>query len=90
MIFFARAEGSPVFGSKCRNLSCLVRKKPGAAVWDPFEREDEFAKMFGATPTFPYVLGADGAGTVAAVGAQVRRFKEGDHALAPAPAFSTV
>ena len=54
----------------------------GVGVWDPFEREGEFAKMFGTTPTFPYVLGSDGAGTVAAVGAQVHRFKEGDHAYA--------
>ena len=54
----------------------------GVGVWDPFEREGEFAKMFGTKPTFPYVLGSDGAGTVAAVGAQVHRFKEGDHAYA--------
>ena len=38
--------------------------------------------MFGAKPTFPYVLGSDGAGTVAAVGAQVHRFREGDQAYA--------
>jgi NADPH:quinone reductase len=54
----------------------------GVGVWDPYEREGEFAKMFGTTPAFPYVLGSDGAGTVAAVGAHVRRFKEGDHAYA--------
>jgi NADPH2:quinone reductase len=54
----------------------------GVGVWDPYEREGEFAKMFGTKATFPYVLGSDGAGTVAAVGAQVRRFKEGDHAYA--------
>src|SRR6266571_2466454 len=36
-------------------------------VWDPYEREGEFAKMFGTKPRFPYVLGSDGAGTVAAV-----------------------
>ena len=54
----------------------------GVGVWDPYEREGEFAKMFGGKPTFPYVLGSDGAGTVAAVGAQVGRFKEGDHAYA--------
>ena len=54
----------------------------GVGVWDPYEREGEFAKMFGTRPTFPYVLGSDGAGTVAAVGAQVHRFKEGDHAYA--------
>src|SRR5580765_3805193 len=54
----------------------------GVGVWDPFEREGEFAKMFGTKATFPYVLGSDGAGTVAAVGAQVHRFKEGDHVYA--------
>lgn len=54
----------------------------GVGVWDPYEREGEFAKMFGTQPTFPYVLGSDGAGTVAAVGAQVHRFKEGDKAYA--------
>jgi len=54
----------------------------GVGAWDPYEREGEFAKMFGTRPTFPYVLGSDGAGTVAAVGAQVHRFKEGDHAYA--------
>src|SRR5215469_3709999 len=54
----------------------------GVGVWDPYEREGEFAKMFGTKPSFPYVLGSDGAGTVAAVGAQVHRFKEGDHAYA--------
>src|SRR5882724_10776668 len=54
----------------------------GVGVWDPYEREGEFAKMFGTKPRFPYVLGSDGAGTVAAVGAQVHRFREGDHAYA--------
>jgi NADPH2:quinone reductase len=48
------------------------------AVWDPFEREGEFAKLFGIEPRFPYVLGTDGAGTVATVGARVPRFKKGD------------
>ena len=42
----------------------------GVGAWDPYEREGEFAKMFGTKPTFPYVLGSDGAGTVAAVGAK--------------------
>jgi NADPH:quinone reductase-like Zn-dependent oxidoreductase len=54
----------------------------GVGVWDPYEREGEFAKMFGTKPRFPYVLGSDGAGTVAAVGEKVRRFKEGDRAYA--------
>lgn len=50
----------------------------GVAVWDAFEREGGFAKLFGIEPTFPYVLGTDGAGTIAAVGEQVSRFKDGD------------
>jgi NADPH:quinone reductase-like Zn-dependent oxidoreductase len=54
----------------------------GVGVWDPFEREGEFAKMFGTKPRFPYVLGSDGAGTVAAVGEKVRGLKEGDRAYA--------
>jgi NADPH:quinone reductase len=54
----------------------------GVGVWDPFEREGGFAKLFGIEPKFPYVLGSDGAGTVAAVGKQVTRFKEGDRVYA--------
>jgi NADPH:quinone reductase-like Zn-dependent oxidoreductase len=54
----------------------------GVGVWDPFEREGEFAKMFGTQPKFPYVLGSDGAGTVAAVGRRVKAFKEGDRVYA--------
>src|SRR5215469_10127927 len=54
----------------------------GVGVWDHYEREGEFAKMFGTKPSFPYVLGSDGAGTVAAVGERVHNFKEGDRAYA--------
>ena len=50
----------------------------GVAEWDPFEREGGFAKMMGITPTFPYVLGSDGAGTVAAVGENVKGIQKGD------------
>ncbi len=54
----------------------------GVGVWDPFEREGGFARLFGIEPRFPYVLGSDGAGTVADVGKQVTRFKEGDRVYA--------
>ena len=61
----------------------LIRvESAGVGVWDPWEREGEFAKMFGTRPEFPYVLGTEGAGTVAAVGDKVNRFKEGDRVYA--------
>jgi NADPH2:quinone reductase len=61
----------------------LIRvETAGVGVWDPFEREGGFAKLTGATPTFPYVLGSDGAGTVVTVGNQVQGFKEGDRVYA--------
>lgn len=56
----------------------------GVGAWDPFEREGGFAEMLGTTPKFPYVLGTDGAGTVASVGANVKKFKEGDRVYAGA------
>jgi Alcohol dehydrogenase GroES-like domain len=49
----------------------------GVGVWDPFEREGGFAKEFNIKPVFPLVLGSDGAGTVEAVGPQVKRLKKG-------------
>jgi NADPH:quinone reductase len=54
----------------------------GVGVWDAFEREGGFAQMFGTEPKFPYVLGSDGAGTIAAVSEQIERFKEGDRVYA--------
>jgi len=54
----------------------------GVGVWDPFERDGGFAGMLGVKPRFPYILGSDGAGTVAAVGERVDRFKEGDRVYA--------
>ncbi|HEX5889998.1 MAG TPA: NADP-dependent oxidoreductase [Pyrinomonadaceae bacterium] len=54
----------------------------GVGAWDPFEREGGFAEMLGRAPKFPYVLGTDGAGTVVAVGENVKDFKEGDRVYA--------
>jgi NADPH:quinone reductase-like Zn-dependent oxidoreductase len=56
----------------------------GVGVWDPFEREGGFVEIVGTTPTFPYVLGSEGAGIVADVGEHVNRFKPGDHVYAAA------
>jgi NADPH2:quinone reductase len=50
----------------------------GVGAWDPFEREGGFAEEFGIEPHFPYVLGTDGAGTVAALGEGVEGLVEGD------------
>src|ERR1700746_548934 len=54
----------------------------GVGAWDAFEREGGFSQMFGTEPKVPYVLGSDGAGTIAAVGEQIERFKEGDRVYA--------
>lgn len=50
----------------------------GVGEWDPFEREGGYAEMLGGQPSFPYVLGSEGAGVVAAAGEEAGRFKEGD------------
>ena len=63
----------------------LIRvQTAGVGEWDPFEREGGYAEMTGAEPKFPYVLGSEGAGTIAAVGDQVRQFKTGDQVYSPA------
>ena len=61
----------------------LIRvEAAGVGAWDPFEREGRFVEITGVKPSFPYVLGTDGAGTIAAVGKDVNRFKEGDRVYA--------
>ena len=54
----------------------------GVGAWDPFEREGGFVEVLGREPKFPYVLGTDGAGTVAAVGSNVTDIEEGDRVYA--------
>jgi NADPH:quinone reductase-like Zn-dependent oxidoreductase len=68
---------------QCGPDEILIRiETAGVGVWDPFEQQGGFAKMMGATPRFPYVLGSDGAGTVADVGERVSGFKKGDRVYA--------
>src|SRR5882724_9266833 len=63
----------------------LIRvESAGVGVWDTFEREGGFAKLFGGKAKFPYVLGSDGAGTVVDVGQDVSGFNKGDHVYAMA------
>ncbi|MCP3102661.1 NADP-dependent oxidoreductase [Myxococcus sp. K15C18031901] len=61
----------------------LIRvKTAGVGQWDPSEREGEMESYKGTKASFPYVLGSDGSGTIAAVGEGVDRFKEGDKVYA--------
>jgi NADPH2:quinone reductase len=53
----------------------------GLGAWDREEREGHYADYIGKT-AFPYVLGWDGAGTIAAVGERVTRFSVGDRVYA--------
>ncbi|MFY1594947.1 quinone oxidoreductase family protein [Micromonospora sp. WMMD737] len=61
----------------------LVRVEyAGVGSWDAGEREGEYDGVFGVASTFPYVLGWDAAGTVAAVGRNVTRFDVGERVYA--------
>jgi NADPH:quinone reductase-like Zn-dependent oxidoreductase len=53
----------------------------GLGSWDCDEREGRYAEYLGAS-TFPYVLGWEGAGTIAALGERVSRFSNGDRVYA--------
>lgn len=50
----------------------------GFGPWDVLEREGALAPFADGAPVFPYVPGAEGAGTVVEVGAGVRTWREGD------------
>jgi len=71
----------------------LVRVEfAGVASWDAVEREGGYDGAFGMPSSFPYVLGWDAAGTVAAVGRDVSRFAIGDRvytATMPVPRGGT-
>lgn len=60
----------------------LIRvRAAGVGSWDAEEREGHYAAYLGPAH-FPYILGWEGAGTVAAVGNQVQRFSVGDQVYA--------
>lgn len=54
----------------------------GVGSWDKQERSGEYDGAFGMPSSFPYILGWDGAGTVAAVGNEVTRVRPGDSVYA--------
>ncbi len=54
----------------------------GVGSWDPFEREGGYAEMLGMSPSFPYVLGSEGGGTIAAVGDCVTSRQAGERVFA--------
>jgi len=63
----------------------LVRVQfAGVGSWDAVERAGEYDGVFGVPSAFPYVLGWDAAGTLAAVGRNVARFDVGDRVYAAA------
>jgi len=45
---------------------------------DAFERQGGYAEMLGIQPTFSYILGSEGAGTIVDIGKDVAQFKLGD------------
>jgi NADPH:quinone reductase len=61
----------------------LIRlEAAGVGSWDPFEREGGYAEMLGMSPPFPYVLGSEGAGTIAALGEGVPSRAVGERVFA--------
>jgi len=66
----------PTMGPKDVLISLLAA---GVGIWDAQIRKGEYSV---GSKRFPRVLGSDGAGIVADVGKDVRRFKEGDRVWA--------
>jgi NADPH2:quinone reductase len=61
----------------------LIRlESAGVGSWDPFEREGGYADPQGTAPSFPYVLGSEGAGSIAAVGEDVTSRAVGERVFA--------
>jgi NADPH:quinone reductase-like Zn-dependent oxidoreductase len=60
----------------------LIRlEAAGIGAWERGEREGHYAEYLGA-PSFPYVLGWEGAGTIVAIGEAVRDCRVGDRVYA--------
>src|SRR4030095_5854683 len=78
-----KVQNLPIPQSEAQEVLIRV-EAAGVGAWDPFEREGGFVEITGIKPTFPYVLGTDGAGTIDAVGKDVNRFKAGDRVYAAA------
>lgn len=75
----SRAVPVPALGDD----DVLIRVQvAGVGSWDAVEREGDYDGAFGMRSVFPYILGWDGAGTVAAVGRDVTRFAIGDRVYA--------
>lgn len=74
-----REVAVPVVGAR----DVLIRVEvAGVASWDAVERQGDYDEAFGIPSSFPYVLGWDASGTVAAVGSEVTRFEIGDRVYA--------
>jgi NADPH:quinone reductase len=54
----------------------------GVGSWDAIERRGDWEGLLGTPTSFPFILGWDAAGTVAAVGRNVTRFSVGDRVYA--------
>jgi NADPH:quinone reductase len=94
---FMRAATISHFGSELRTEEIAVPElapdeilirveSAGVGSWDPGEREGRYSDLFqqlhGTEPSFPYVIGFEGAGTVAAIGDAVSGFRVGDRVYA--------